>query len=233
MSEKIERMTSLALSTVLTVAVVVMIGLVVYRDVFAGGSRSRSLTQRPPQFQFDTNWHSALKNAVVVGNRESPVKLVEFIDFECPVCRAAHEAVIKDLERHYGSQLSVWYIHYPLAFHRFARVAAQAAECADSAARFDKFVDVVFAKQDSLGLKSWGSYGAEIGVADTAAFVKCVAKPSLAARIDSGLATGRRSHVTGTPTFIINGWQFEGVLAATDMVKAIDAVLAGRKPVGS
>jgi protein-disulfide isomerase len=71
--------------------------------------------------------------------------------------------------------------------------------------------DLLFEKQDSLGLKSWGSFATEVGLKDTTAFARCIRLPvDSFPRIGAGLELGRRNGVRGTPTLWINGHRIDG-----------------------
>jgi protein-disulfide isomerase len=87
-------------------------------------------------------------------------------------------------------------------------------------------VDVIFAKQDSFGLKSWKSYAIEAGVSDTATFSRCteaVESPELVSR-GSALATDMG--LLATPTVIVNGWRLalppQGAQLETMVKRIID-----------
>ena len=62
----------------------------------------------------------------VRGPENAPVTLVEYGDFECPHCGAAHP-VVAALERELGDQLRFVFRHFPLSeIHPHARLAAEA-----------------------------------------------------------------------------------------------------------
>ena len=128
--------------------------------------------------------------------------------------------------------VSLLYVAYPLPMHRFALVAARAAECAYHYGRLREWVDEVYDKQDSLGLKSWGSYALEAGLPDTAAVSKCARDPAPVARIQAGMALGDKIHITGTPTVIVNGWRFFYPPTEQDLTKAVEAIAKGKAPFG-
>jgi hypothetical protein len=90
------------------------------------------------------------------------------------------------------------FVHFPLPIHRFAVQAAQATECASLKGRFLNFIDAVYRKQDSLGLKSWGSYA-----------------------LEAGRELGLRWQILGTPTVIINGLRY----ASPPTKREIDRVI--------
>lgn len=157
--------------------------------------------------KFIPNWQSLLSSGEVIGDRSAPIKVIEFGDFECPFCRAA-DTVFRALTREHPSRVALVFVHFPLTIHRFAMPAAIAAECAARQHRFSQFHDLLYTKQDSLGLKSWNSYAAEAGVVDTSQFQQCVQQPGTVATISAGIAAGRQFNVEGTPTVFLNGWRF-------------------------
>jgi protein-disulfide isomerase len=124
------------------------------------------------------------------------------------------------------------FVHFPLPQHRFARPAARAAECAALEGRFSEMHDVLMAKQDSFGLKSWTSYARDASVKDTIRFGKCVSQNEKVPRVEDGVALGTQLEISGTPTIVIDGWRFEAPPSDTLLRQTIEALLAGRKPPG-
>jgi protein-disulfide isomerase len=89
---------------------------------------------------------------------------------------------------------------------------------------------VVYNGQDSLGLKSWGTYAKEAGLADTAAISKCATDPSPVSRIEAGVALGHKLRITGTPTVLVNGWRFHYPPTEEELKNVIDRIAKGRVP---
>jgi protein-disulfide isomerase len=226
MTRKFDRIAS----ALLTVAAIVMAAAVVRREFFPNSSVTQAgRGTGSAELEFDSAWESMLPAAVVVGERTAPVKLVEFVDFECPVCRTVYERTIQEVTRKYGKQVSVWYVHFPLEIHRFSRIAAQASECAEQQHRFAEFVHAVLTRQDSIGLKSWGRYALSASIPDTVRFVQCI-RDVRTDRIDSGVALAGRKRVPGTPTIYANGWRFPNPPLASDVSRVVEDLLSGRKP---
>ncbi|MCC6930161.1 MAG: thioredoxin domain-containing protein [Gemmatimonadaceae bacterium] len=121
-------------------------------------------------------------------------------------------------------------LHFPVSGHRFAPLAARAAECAGEHQRFSEFIERVFEKQDSLGLKPWSEFASESGIRDTAVFAQCMRSKDPLPALDRGARIGRALGVQGTPTVIINGWQFRGVPPDTLFERIVRDLLAGRAP---
>lgn len=87
----------------------------------------------------------------------------------------------------------------------------------------------VFRKQDSLGLKSWGSFAAESGVRDTVAIASCATEARQYERIERGKALGDRWRVTGTPTILVNEQRFRGAVPDSVLTAAVERALARRR----
>ena len=179
--------------------------------------------------EFLSSWKEALPIGIRIGDSTAPVTIVEFADLECPACRGFHP-VLRSVMKAHPHDVSAVYVSYPLPMHRFALGAARAAECAYRYGRFREWVDVVYDKQDSLGLKSWGSYAREAGLFDTAAISNCAKDPVPVPRIQAGRAFGGKIHVTGTPTVIVNGWRFPYTPGEEELTKVVEAIAKGRVP---
>ena len=158
---------------------------------------------------------------LAAGNRDgiesAPVQVVEFADFECPVCQR-FERELKQVKERYGDSMSVTFVHYPLSYHRFAIPTARAAECAADQGRLREMHDVLFEQQDSLGLKSYVDFASDAGVGDMARFGACSSQRDTARRIRDGLALGDELHIMGTPTIVVNGWFLSSVPTSSEIV---------------
>lgn len=169
------------------------------------------------------DWSEVVAGGIPEGDEAAPVTVVVFDDLECPFCRSFHQAA-RAVQARFPRDVRLVVNHFPLTNHRFAMPAALAAECAGQQERFMAFLDVVYAKQDSLGLKSWASYAVDAGVGDSSAFVKCVAASTSHPRVEQNLALGRRIGIKVTPTVMINSWALP-VPPREDMLEALVKIL--------
>lgn len=222
MAERAERV----VSAIVAIAAVVVAGIALRREVLPQPSPSAA----PGTPTFVADWKDVISTAGrVLGPETAPVKLVEFADLECPFCRR-YQPRIQSVLREFPKEVSLVYVHFPIPGHRFARPAARAAECAGREGLFLAMVDAVFAKQDSLGLRSWTSFAVDAGVRDTVRFAKCNADTTTIPSMDIGLETGRRIGVTGTPSMMINGWLIKGVPTEKELSRVVVELLKGREP---
>ena len=162
-----------------------------------------------------------------MGSATPRVTLVEFSDFECPVCRSFTLGALSGALKAFPGELAVVYRHWPLAYHRFLYPAARAAECAATQGAFEAMHYALFERQDSLGLKPVGQYAADAAVPNLDAFEACIATAGLVAAIDSDSSMAREGGGGGTPTILLNGWRLPGAPDSARLHRCITVLLAG------
>lgn len=226
MPPRIERL----LSVLLTIAALVIAAGVARREFFGSSAPRAPMNEGRQVLVDEAEWRSFFEHGVLSGDLDAPVQLVQFADLECPACRDFEMKTLSAVRERYGARLATVYVHFPLPYHRFARIAAQAAECAEVQGRFVPFVSRVYARQDSIGLKPWTSYAVESEVPDTVAFSRCLAADDPVPRIAGGFELGQQLQVRGTPTVIVNGWRFESPPSLADLTRTIEELLDGRRP---
>ena len=153
------------------------------------------------------------------GPEDAKVTVVEFSDFQCPYCSRAAGPTKELVEE--NESVKVYFLHFPLSFHKQAMPAAIAAECAHAQGKFWEMHDKLFENQSSLDDAKYAEWAAEIGL-DKAKFEKCMADPSTKARVKADMAMGQEAGVGGTPSFYINGVQHRGVPDASAIESALD-----------
>ncbi len=157
---------------------------------------------------------SHLKNAVssndhIQGDRNAPIELVEYGDYQCPYCGQAYP-IIKAIQQKLKGDLKFVFRNFPLTdVHPDAFDAALAAEAAALQNKFWQMHDTIYENQDSLDSESLISYTKEIGL-DVQRFKDDMKNNSLSAKIENDFEGGVRSGVNGTPSFYINGAKYEG-----------------------
>jgi len=148
-------------------------------------------------------------NAPVLGDPKAPISLVEYSDFECPVCRNFHDALRGLLPKY--PQVKVIFKDFPIdVIHPWARTAALAGRCAyqQNPKAFWKIYDLIYDNQDLISAATaWDKmldFAGRAGLnADT--FKSCMVSPQAAAEIDASLANGQLLEVRATPTVFVNG----------------------------
>lgn len=223
MSSTLER--GLTLTPCLSAATIA--GSVAWRE-FGTSPIAPTGLARSPLPELTPGWEEALSVGILVGDASARITVVEFSDLECPAC-ARFQDILEESLQEYPQDVAFIFVHMPLEGHRFAQQAARVVDCAESHGRFLPMIRAIFSKQDSLGLKSWGSFAVEAGISDSASISECAWDTRPVARIEAGLALAKELGVRATPTVFVNGWRFEGP-NKEELTQAIEAVLRGRTP---
>jgi protein-disulfide isomerase len=160
----------------------------------------------------------------VLGTRDAPVTVVEYGDFECPVCKQAAPTGKLLLERFPERTLFV-FRHFPQeAVHPHALHAAEAAECAGAQGKFWPMHDLLFAHQDRLKPKDLHGYAERLEL-DMAQFGAGMDDEVYRQRIREQMEGGRRSHLKATPGFYVNGIIVDVSFGLPALFEAIAKVL--------
>jgi len=160
----------------------------------------------------------------VLGPATAPVTLVEYGDYECPFCGAAHP-IVKQVRQAMGDDLRFAYRHFPLSqIHPHAYQAAEAAEAAGAQGRFWEMHDLQFAHQDRLDLRDLIGYAGALDL-DLERFVTDLRGHAYAGRLREDFLSGVRSGVNGTPTFFVNGMRHDGGYDFETLLEALRAEL--------
>jgi protein-disulfide isomerase len=163
----------------------------------------------------------------IQGNPKAPVTLLEYGDYECPYCGAAHR-LVKMLREAMGADLCYVYRNFPLTeVHPRAEHAAEAVEAADAQGRLWEMHDAVFENQDALEDDDLAAYAADIGL-DANRVVAEIEMEKYRSRIEKDVQSGMQSGVEGTPTFFINRVKYEGPMDPESMLTALQEAREGR-----
>ncbi|QGG97134.1 thioredoxin domain-containing protein [Actinomarinicola tropica] len=142
---------------------------------------------------------------------DTDATFVEFLDFECEACRAAHP-MVEQLRSAYGDDMTFVVRNFPL--HNNSEAAAQAAEAAAAQGRFEEMYDLLFETQPQWGESDQSQEDVFFGLAedlglDMEQFRGVYDDPATLEKIRRDKADGQALGVTGTPTFFLDGEKVE------------------------
>lgn len=156
-----------------------------------------------------------MSDAPALGDPKAPVTIVEYSDFECPVCRSLHDT-LRGILPNYPGKVQVIFKDFPLEqLHPWARTAAIAGRCAyqQKPEAFWKMYDLIYDNQEIISAENaWAKmtdYAAQVGL-DAGSFKSCMAGPDAAAAVNASRANGQRLEVNSTPTVFVNGRRMVG-----------------------
>jgi protein-disulfide isomerase len=156
-----------------------------------------------------------MNDAPSLGDPKAQVTLVEYSDFECPVCRNLHDA-LRGMLPNYAGKVRVVFKDYPIEqLHPWARTAAIAGRCAyqQDPKAFWKMYDLIYDNQEIISAaNAWTKmmdYAGQSGL-DADSFKTCMASPEAGAAVNASRANGQLLDVNSTPTVFVNGRRIVG-----------------------
>jgi protein-disulfide isomerase len=161
----------------------------------------------------------------ISGRDDAPATLVEYGDYECPACGAAHP-VVNRLRQHFGDELRFVFRHFPLnEIHPNAETAAETAEFAGAHDRFWQMHEAIYANQGQLGPPLLIAIAAQLRL-PVPDLEEALANGKYAPTVRRQFVGGIRSGVNGTPTFFINNMRHDADFSFNTLARAItDAIV--------
>jgi protein-disulfide isomerase len=136
------------------------------------------------------------------GNPSARITLVQYGDYQCPGCQAAHD-MLPVLQETFGEQIRFVFRHFPQAhLHPNAYHAAEAAEAAASQNKFWEMHHHLLQHQTQLADSDLVEYAIALYL-DVNQFLAEMASDCHMARVQADIDSGRQSGVIKTPTFFI------------------------------
>jgi protein-disulfide isomerase len=198
------------------VAAIAVAGALIAVQAFGGGGGS----VEPPVGQ-----------GRVLGNPDAPITIVEYADFQCPVCKRAAAGIIPVLEEEYvkSGQAKIEFRHFPFLGQE-SWDAAQAAAAAEEQGKFWEYYAALFNAQgaENSGAFSYDrllSLAEDIGL-DVERFDETLASNKNLELVRADADAARERGVSATPTFFINGAKIVGAQDLDTFRDAIDKALA-------
>jgi protein-disulfide isomerase len=167
-----------------------------------------------------------------------PVKVDEWLDFQCPFCKQFHDAVGPTLtEMAAAGTIEVEY--HPLSFIGPDSVrAANAFGCAIDAGKGQEYLDVLYANQPAENVGGFANdtlvrLGADAGLTDDS-FQSCVQDDTFGGWVTNVARSGNEAGVTSTPTLFVGGQRLEADQLTVEGIQAAVAAAGGAaSPAGS
>lgn len=156
----------------------------------------------------------------VLGPEHAPVTLVEYGDFQCPYCWAAH-FYLKNVLATMGNDVLFVFRHMPLTqIHPMAQLAAEAAETAGAQGKFWPMHDTIYENQDLLSPSLLTRLAHRLGL-DMQRFADDVNAHRFVPKVKEDFMSAVRSGAAGTPTFFINGEMYAGSFDDEALIEAL------------
>ncbi len=174
----------------------------------------------------ETSGKISLENVPLKGNPKAGVTVVEYSDFQCGYCaRAASQ--VADFLKDYEGKVRFFYKQFPLSFHKWAEEASIASLCVydQSNEKFWKIHDAIFEKQSEIKVadarETFSGIARGLGV-DMKKYDECVKSEEARRRVASDMKEGQSIGVSGTPTFVVDGFVISGGANMKALKNAVD-----------
>lgn len=218
---------------VTTVVLVVILAVVAFRGNSGGGTTGGTVFPTGAAVKGDdpaptvVDMEALLDDDAVRGDKDAPVTIVEWSDFECPFCGRFYQQTLPSIEEEYikTGKVKLVYRDFPLSFHANAQKAAEAAECAGEQGKYWEMHDLLFEKGVQGGVAGFKQYAKNLGL-NTAKFDTCLDSGAMAGEIQQDMADGAAVGIQGTPGFIVNGKLVSGAQPFAVFKQVIDAELS-------
>lgn len=183
--------------------------------------------QQPPEPQGPVN--VSVDDDPVLGDKNAPVTLIEFSDYECPFCKRHFSQTLSQITKDYidTGKVKLIFRDLPLSFHDpMATTEAIAANCARDQGgdtSYFKYHNEIFKRTTSNGngLTKDDLYtiASDLGFS-SANFKTCLDSEKYKNEIQKDLADATSAGATGTPSFFIGKSSPSGIIEGTKLVGA-------------
>ncbi|MFB5605781.1 MAG: DsbA family protein [Nitrosarchaeum sp.] len=146
------------------------------------------------------------------GNKDAPITIIEFSDFQCPFCARFHIQTLPSILEQYveTGKVKLVFRDFPIQnIHPNAMPAAVAAECANEQGKFWEYHDKLFDNQgvwDKMEIPDviaiFKEYSTKLNL-NQDQFNTCLDSGKYIEEINNDLNDGREYGVNGTPGFFI------------------------------
>ena len=159
-----------------------------------------------------------------LGNPEAGLVIVEFADFQCPLCQQQY-ATIREVISQYDQEVKFIYRHFP-SINENSITMSEASECANAQGKFWQFHDKAFQTLNGgvpATIDLINQIAKQSGV-DFETFDKCLSTHLYQNKVVEDVYDAEALGVRGTPTFFVDGFKMEGVYTAEDWTLLIESV---------
>jgi protein-disulfide isomerase len=170
------------------------------------------LEKRPAEAAEAGKTRMNLEDGPWLGNKDAPLTIVEFTDYQCTFCQRFNLETFPELKKKYIDTAKVRFTSrdMPLEFHSNAFHAAEAARCAGDQGQFWQMRERMIANASQLSAEQIRGYAKDLKL-DAVQFAACMDSEKYAETVRTDSDAAEALGVTGTPSFLIGKSTPEGV----------------------
>lgn len=180
-----------------------------------GADNTKLSPEFPPEQETKTPANSTNSQKLIIGQPDAPVTIVEYGDYQCPICKRFFEQTEPQLIAKYintGKAKIEFRVETHIGEESIA--AGEAAYCANDQNAFKNFHDELFGSQKGINDGAFSdenlkAMAKKLGL-DTAKFNTCLDNQTYRQTVLNSNAEAQERGVTATPTFFIGEQKIVG-----------------------
>lgn len=201
--------------------------LIINHNLRIFGHRIMSLSKQTEQINAPQKIELSKSKGVFVGDIPPCLTITAYIDYECVFCKRFMDEVFPLIRTNYinTGKVSIEFRNLPLEMHEHSLFAAKSAICAN---KYDRFLDLsleLFKNQSSLSDSTILRLISKMNI-DKNQFQVCMADSATENKINFDIRECRKNEIKGTPTFVINGNVYVGLIPYDGFKTIIEKELA-------
>ena len=213
------------------IAVIAVLG-VAGMEYFGGPSSDRQAVQPATSPAAPAAKAAAVEigaDEFIMGDANAPVTIVEYASLTCPHCANFHVNILPELKKSYIDTGKARLVYRDFPLDRLALSGAMMARCAGRE-RYFGFIDTMYRKQESWRaakdqLKALARIGLLGGISQED-FDACMKDKAMEDRIMAMRLDGQNEFaIDSTPSFIIDGKKYSGVVDFARFEKILEPLL--------
>ncbi len=197
------------------VAGILAIGFVIFASYLVIDANNRATDYSKYDFYsyIEADEHTGNIADNVKGDKDAPVLIFEYADFQCYYCASINPRVNAAVEKADG-KLGVIYRNFLLSYHQNGTAAASAALAASMQGYWKEYANKLFSEQEEWQEASASNrtdlfvkYFESVtdGKGDSEKFREDLGSSEVSKRISFDMGIGKRIGVGGTPAFYVDG----------------------------
>ena len=162
-------------------------------------------------------------SVISFGTPSAPVKLTEYLDYQCSHCKVFHDTITPVIMKEYvqTGKATLEIKDFPL--FATSAITQNAAHCAAKEGKYKEYTDMLFENQQPHTADELKKFAEKVGITSTT-FGTCVDNNEFKSIVDKNQSDGIAEQVQGTPSLFVQGQKLE-IKAIEDVRQAIDKAL--------
>lgn len=208
---------------------VLLVVIVAVALVIVGGAIAVTVTQNQPKVvPINTSSKPLPPNAEANGRAwgpaDAPIKVLEFVDYQCPSCGVQSNTYEAGIISTLANTGKVRYEIHLLAFiGPESKDAAVAALCAAEQDKFWPMHNTLFANQQGENQNGFSQDRlrqiAQTAGLDMTAYNQCASSGKFDTTLSADDDLSKQYGINSTPSFVVNGKLYPGIRSVTDLTK--------------